>query len=746
MTRRAGLVALFVVLAGAGVIVPHPARAAETPHARRLLLLSMPSVTYDDLELAELPNISKVLDDSAIADLSVRGARRQPGIGDGYVTIGAGARAVARSGEGQCLAPTEPFEGGLAGDAMERRAGASVGALSGAAVVCLAQPAIIDKNDKLLFDAKAGILGDTLAAHGFDRAVIANGDRAKPIGVTGFRRAAGLALADHDGVVPGGDVTQDLLEPDPAAPFGVRAARDAFVKAFRENWHDKSVVLVEASDLLRFDAYRSFVADDAEPALKHQLLREFDGLLGRLLADVDPSRDAVMIVGPAHLGGGARLMMATLRAPGVKPGLLSSSYTRRSGLVSIVDVGPTILDVLGIERPNDMEGRPFEVSSSPSSTAHRVSHLEDVNDASRFRDRVRGRVTSFTVTSVMVVVFTALAAALFWPRLRTYAEVAAFFLLAFLPATFLARILPFHDWGVFPYWGFLLGFAIAITVAIWFTTARESLNALVASLSLVVATLVGDCLTGSHLQYNSPFGYSATVAGRFAGIGNLGYAQLSVGALVLAALVVAAEPRRGRIFALALFALAIAVDGAPFWGADVGGVLSMVPAFAVCATLLLGWKLRVRTLALYGGATVALLTIFALIDVSRPEDQRTHLGRLVDSTAGGGWDSFWTVIQRKVSENLATLSSVWAWAVPILVVAAGLLLFSIPGRVNGLLERLPTLRPAAIGLAVLAVLGYALNDSGVAVPGMMLVVLVPSLVILITRLQRRAEPPAELAT
>jgi hypothetical protein len=39
-----------------------------------------------------------------------------------------------------------------------------------------------------------------------------------------------------------------------------------------------------------------------------------------------------------------------------------------------------------------------------------------------------------------------------------------------------------------------------------------------------------------------------------------------------------------------------------------------------------------------------------------------------------------------------------------------------------------------------------LNDSGVAVPGMMLVVLVPSLVILITRLQRRAEPAAELAT
>jgi hypothetical protein len=44
------------------------------------------------------------------------------------------------------------------------------------------------------------------------------------------------------------------------------------------------------------------------------------------------------------------------------------------------------------------------------------------------------------------------------------------------------------------------------------------------------------------------------------------------------------------------------------------------------------------------------------------------------------------------------------------------------------LERVPELSAALIGLGVLAVLGYALNDAGVTVPGLMLGVLICTLV------------------
>jgi hypothetical protein len=64
---------------------------------------------------------------------------------------------------------------------------------------------------------------------------------------------------------------------------------------------------------------------------------------------------------------------------------------------------------------------------------------------------------------------------------------------------------------------------------------------------------------------------------------------------------------------------------------------------------------------------------------------------------------------------------------------------------------MPTLRAALYGLIVLAVLGFALNDSGIAVPAMMLSVVSPILIVLASRGERLppesvgdAEPVREL--
>src|SRR6185312_2699343 len=98
---------------------------------------------------------------------------------------------------------------------------------------------------------------------------------------------------------------------------------------------------------------------------------------------------------------------------------------------------------------------------------------------------------------------------------------------------------------------------------------------------------------GARLQFNTVFGYTPTVSGRYAGLGNLAYSAFSAAALLLAGLLAfQIRGRRGRYVAVALLGAAIVIDGAPMFGSDVGGVLSMVPAYALTATLLLGWKVR----------------------------------------------------------------------------------------------------------------------------------------------------------
>jgi hypothetical protein len=60
--------------------------------------------------------------------------------------------------------------------------------------------------------------------------------------------------------------------------------------------------------------------------------------------------------------------------------------------------------------------------------------------------------------------------------------------------------------------------------------------------------------------------------------------------------------------------------------------------------------------------------------------------------------------------------------------------FVPPRSLQPLLERVPTARATALSLTVVAVLGFALNDSGITIPSMMAAVFESALVVLLARL------------
>ena len=97
----------------------------------------------------------------------------------------------------------------------------------------------------------------------------------------------------------------------------------------------------------------------------------------------------------------------------------------------------------------------------------------------------------------------------------------------------------------------------------------------------------------------------------------------------------------------------------------------------------------------------------------------------------------------KIDANFAvTFHSTWTVTLPVALLGAGYLLYAAPGGLRALAQRVPPIRAALAGLAVLAVLGFALNDSGIAVPGMMLGVVVPALVVLAVRSDQVFVEPA----
>ncbi len=726
--------------------------AADTakPKARRLLVISLPAVTWQDIEdrVHQLPNLTRLLDESAIGGLTTRTIDRHTTLADGYVTLGAGARSVGTETEtdGEGFEVGEPFADTTAGQVFERRTGRTVDH----GLVNLGIGGIVDKNEQELFDAEIGALGDKLASSNWSRAVIANGDgedTQQPLGGY-YRRQAVSGLMGSNGEVSAGAVGPELLVPDARAPFGLRYDNDAVLDVFRDVWKPHTVALVEASDLVREDAYRPLATSSQRARLLGQALRRTDELVGGLLRQVDPEHDAVMVVGPVHPARKVQLSVAALRAPGVKPGLLRTGTTRRPGFVQIVDIAPTILDRIGLTAPDAMEGRPFEIRDEGGSAVQRRAGIVDANAAATFRDEVVS-----VVAIVFVVIQIALVlGALVWlarPGRRRVGAVLHFSGLAalgFIVALLLAQLVPFHDYGQFAYWGALAAAALALAALYRLAGRRDRIMSVVVALGAIVVVLVVDVLFGAPLQLSNPLGYSPLLAARFSGYGNIAYSALASAAVLIAGLLAhRIGGRRGVWTAIAVLAVVFVVDGAPMWGSDVGGVLSILPAYAATAYLLLGYRIRLRTVLLGLVATVVALVAFGVFDLTRPSDKRTHLGRLLETVQTRGWSGVSTVIERKIYANLSVLlGSTW-----LLVVLAVLAFLAYTysrrrDRLQAIVDWVPELRASYVGFAILATLGFALNDSGIAIPGMMLSVLMPVIVVLLVLAHRRV-PPSEPA-
>jgi hypothetical protein len=252
------------------------------------------------------------------------------------------------------------------------------------------------------------------------------------------------------------------------------------------------------------------------------------------------------------------------------------------------------------------------------------------------------------------------------------------------------------------------------------------IDGVITALLVIVVVLTIDALRGAPLVLNSALGYSPTVAGRFAGFGNPAYAAYSAAALLAASLLAhRVGGRRGFGIAVALLGLALLIDVAPMWGSDVGGILSMVPAYAVTLVVLAGRRIRIRTVVIIGAAIAAVGVLATAIDLSRPREDRTHLGRFVTRIQDNGIGEGWSVIQRKLEANLASLGT---GLLGLVLLATAVLFVGLwvwrRAWLTDVFARIPEWRAACLGFTVLAVLGFGFNDSGITVPGIMLVVFV----------------------
>jgi hypothetical protein len=555
--------------------------------------------------------------------------------------------------------------------------------------------------------------------------------------VSPYRRAAVTALMTEAGRVSGGQVDDGLLVRDRTAPFGLRLDTDAVDAAFTAAWLPRSVVLVEGSDLVRADVASRFASAEAGQRLRDRALARTDALVGRLLRQVDLDRDLVLVVGVSPPTDDDSLTVAAAAGPGFAPGLLRSTTTQRDGFANVTDVAPTILQAFGIDRPDAMEGRRIEAAADSRSLRDRATLLADANTDGIFRDGLIGASMGVVLgvacgLGLLVLLFDRFRT-LRW--LRGLIAFVAVWELAFLDTVYLVG--PFHfarHGGAAAHWAFVLLGATVLAAGFLLVARRRAIDGLLVALGSVALLHLVDLVTGAHLEWTTVFGYSPTIGVRFVGEGNMTFALLAASVTLFAGMVAWRFPGgRGRQAAIGLLVVTVVVIGAPFWGNDFGGAVSAAPGFALLGWLLLGHRLRWRTV----GGLVAVLfaagVLVGVVDLLRPPASRTHVGKFFEK-AGTDFGAATLIIRRKLHENFSVLAH--SLLVVCLLVAVALVLylwFVRPRTLRAVVARIDTARATAYAIGLIALLGFALNDSGISIPGMMAAVFVASLAFLVGR-------------
>jgi hypothetical protein len=425
-----------------------------------------------------------------------------------------------------------------------------------------------------------------------------------------------------------------------------------------------------------------------------------------------PSGSILMVAGISDLSGGhAQLHAVVLSGPGWTHTQLRSSAAGRAPYVQLIDVAPTILAAEGLAVPSYMVGRPMQ--SSGSSAPGIASYIDDNHHAVAQRS-LGQRV--FLTLGIGAILMMLLAAAPVWAGRRLARWLAR--ILAPAPAlVFIANALPWWRWPQLAFAGIVLGGCLILATATTIAARRNVTAGLLVVPVFSFAALAIDQLTGATLQLSAPLGDSPLIAGRFSGMGNLDFAVMATSALIVAGVVGGRLSRLPAIIcASAIAGVAVVVDGAPQLGNDIGGVLSLLPAGIVVVALVAQVRFTKRRVLGVVLTTLVVAVGVALVDYSRPATNQTDVGRFTGQVLHGGAG---IEVRRKLDAALAS----FGWTIGTFVVVIAVLLAVIARtRIRRALATSPGAKAGVIASIVVAVLGVALNDSGITIAAMAVIV------------------------
>jgi hypothetical protein len=478
-------------------------------------------------------------------------------------------------------------------------------------------------------------------------------------------------------------------------------------------------------ETFRLQERRPLVSERTAREIRHSALLDEGSQLQQLLSLLQSAPTLVMVVTPSPSSAMDRvgdevtpLVLAEgpadhlLLPEGAMHGLTSGT-TRQDGLVSNVDVAPTLLRFFGVAVPAEMDGQPITVTDGDAPFGLHRLHLEQ----RRIRLPLQLAEVSFAAAAFFVSVALLVALAVrgrIPPRLAAGSRFAPLAGVALIIALLAGGLLPRLTYPV------VVPFILVVTAGLAALAARargpSTIGPFVFLGKVGLALLVVDATLGGRAFRVPLMGGTMFDGVRYYGLPNSFTALLMASALFVA---VAMRPYPGFVllFAAGLFA------GFPRLGADIGGAVTLFAAAGMW------WVVRsrahIRVLEVVEGAGIVIIGLGLVLLANRYlPGTPTHATRFVERT-GGHFGGAVSELRHRLGVGVGQLNDVPVAYIPIVglaVVAA--LVARGAGPIGRALDALPAWRDLIVIMAVASLVAFAANDTGVAAaaPGFLYVV------------------------
>ena len=583
------------------------------------------------------------------------------------------------------------------------------------------------------YGATLGMLGTTLNKNNLKVALLGNSDIKKNDDLKKIRNLA-LVCMDENGRVQSGNV-DNINKKDDTMPFGISTDYDKLKSETKKYYENNDVIFVELGDTYRLDEYKNNLNENTYKSMKKKIYQNINDYLKEVF-EMAGKNDTIYIVSEFE----SNLDYKTKRrlSPVIKfekdgYGLLESSTTRNSGIVSNIDIGVDIINKFGLKNEL-MIGKVFKNVQDENGIKKVLKDYERIVSINTIRASVVnsyvGIVSASWVIAMIAILFKnkipkkekGLGRDQIFKVLKELIKLGLIMPLAFLTAPVFQFKTPA---------GLVSGVLIVTIIYYligYFLFRKDDIKQMGFYAFLTIGLIIIDCVIGTPLMKSGIMSYDAINGARYYGVGNE-YEGVTIASAVFALAVLLNYKKISKWLAVVLSLVILITSAMPSMGANVGGAISECVAYLLFILLIFDVKLDLKKIIMIGVATVLVVVAFAGLDFLMGTE--SHLAVFTNQIIQEGPAAIFNTFGRKIQMNLKLAkSSVWVNILIVSIIIIGALIFKPSGYFKKIHDKYPMIFKGFMASFVGCIVTLLVNDSGiVAASTAAIYILIPIIII-----------------